>query len=407
MSKILIVAGGGAAGFFCAVNAGRIHPGLKVILLEKSSKLLSKVKVSGGGRCNLTHACFDRKELVNNYPRGRQFVKKAFYKFFTEDTILWFTERGVSLKTEADGRMFPDTDSSQTVIDCLLREAKRYGVEIHLRKEMSHIEKVDDQFHLMSTDGERYSSDYLCIATGGFSKLQNLDWLKKLGHSVEEPVPSLFTFNLPDNLITRLMGITLGKARVRIRETSLSESGPLLITHWGFSGPVVLRLSAWGARELAELNYQFSIAVDWVTEIEEQRLRDHLIESRHSRTGQKITVRNEFDLPGRLWEYLVEMAGISRDLHWQDLSNKLLNVLVQHLKGSIFEVKGKTTFKEEFVTAGGIRLSEIDPQTMQSRICPGLFFAGEVMDVDGITGGFNFQHAWTSGYIAASAIAGK
>lgn len=405
--KRLVVIGGGAAGFFCAINAARLDPALEVIILEKTNKVLSKVKVSGGGRCNVTHACFSIAEMVRKYPRGANFLKKTFHHFFTTDTIAWFKERGVVLKTEADGRMFPVTDSSQTIIDCLLREVNKYGIEVRMSAEVKRLQYEAGGF-MIELSGERdLAADYVCIACGGYPKAAMFDWLKQLGHSIAAPVPSLFTFNMPGNPITQLMGVSVPDAQVRITGSKLSSSGPLLITHWGMSGPAILRLSAWGARELATGNYQFTIQVNWLAAYNENSLREYLQELRFELATQKISNRNPFGLPQRLWDYLLEQSGINGDIRWADLPAAAQNKLIKNCCAQEFAVKGKTTFKEEFVTAGGIMLTEIDANTMQSKLVPGLFFAGEILDVDGITGGFNFQHAWTSGFIAATAIASE
>lgn len=407
MPKTLIVIGGGAAGFFCAVNAARLNPHLKVVILEKSSKLLSKVKVSGGGRCNVTHACFEIAEMIKKYPRGANFVKKSFHQFFTTDTIEWFKARGVALKAEDDGRMFPVTDSSQTIIDCLFGEANKYAVEILMNKEVKGLSRVNGEWSIKFSGSQFMVCDFVCVACGGYPKSAMFDWLKQLGHSIAEPVPSLFTFNLPGNEITRLMGVSVTDALVKIAGSKLTERGPLLITHWGLSGPAVLRLSAWGAREFAVKSYQFTVLINWIPEYNEQQLREKLQELRFEMAPQKIVNKNPFGLPQRLWEYLIYQSRITENMRWADLPAKEQNSLIKNLVSQEFEVKGKTTFKEEFVTAGGIQLSGIDVNTMQSKIAPNLFFAGEVMDVDGITGGFNFQHAWTSGFIAAKTIAGN
>lgn len=405
--KRLVVIGGGAAGFFCAINAARLDPALEVIILEKTNKVLSKVKVSGGGRCNVTHACFSIAEMVRKYPRGANFLKKTFHHFFTTDTIAWFKERGVVLKTEADGRMFPVTDSSQTIIDCLLREVNKYGIEVRMSAEVKHLQYEADGFMIELTGERDLAADYVCIACGGYPKAAMFDWVKQLGHSIAAPVPSLFTFNMPGNPITQLMGVSVPDAQVRITGSKLSSSGPLLVTHWGMSGPAILRLSAWGARELATGNYQFTIQVNWLAAYNENSLREYLQELRFELATQKISNRNPFGLPQRLWDYLLEQSGINGDIRWADLPAAAQNKLIKNCCGQEFAVKGKTTFKEEFVTAGGITLTEIDANTMQSKLVPGLFFAGEILDVDGITGGFNFQHAWTSGFIAATAIASE
>ncbi|NCT94514.1 MAG: NAD(P)/FAD-dependent oxidoreductase [Chitinophagaceae bacterium] len=406
MSKQLIVIGGGAAGFFCAVNAARTNPDLRVVLLEKSNKLLSKVKISGGGRCNTTHACFDIVELVRHYPRGQQFLKKAFHWFNPNHTLEWFRQRGVQLITEADGRMFPSTHQSQTIIDCLLKEADRYGVQVLLHQDVTAIKRSKNGFTLTINKTESVQADYVCVATGGFPKAAMFQWLEELGHTIVSPVPSLFTFNMPGNPVTSLMGVSVPMATVKVSGSKLTASGPLLITHWGMSGPAILRVSAWGARELSDKGYQFSIMVNWLQDYTEQNLRDAWPGIRQTQAAQPMGNKNPFGLPARLWLYLLEQCGISPEQRWADLKSGLQNKLIQYLCAQPFEVRGKTTFKEEFVTAGGIQLAEINPNTMESRKCAGLYFAGEIMDVDGITGGFNFQHAWTSGYIASQAIAG-
>lgn len=403
MAKHLVVIGGGAAGFFCAVNAAAASENLRVTILEKSGKLLSKVKASGGGRCNTTHACFDIAELSRRYPRGQHFVKKAFHWFNPGSTIEWFASRGVELKAEADGRMFPVTDNSQTIVDCLLKEAAKYQVDVQLHSEVKEI-TTGPGFRLTLADGKIMEADFVCIATGGYPKSAMFDWLKQTGHFVEEPVPSLFTFNMPGNGITALMGVSVEHVQVKVQGTKLAQEGPLLITHWGVSGPAVLRLSAWGARILSDRQYRFRVVINWLPAYNEQSLRAEWAALRDEYGGQKTGSKNPFGLPSRLWLFLLQQSGIDEGMRWADLSSKAQNKLISLLVSHEHEVNGKTTFKEEFVTCGGIRLSEIDPSTMQSRIVPNLFFAGEVMDVDGITGGFNFQHAWTSGWLAANTI---
>lgn len=404
MSKKLVVIGGGAAGFFCAVNAARMNPQLAVTIVEKSAKLLSKVKVSGGGRCNTTHACFDLPDLVKKYPRGAQFLKKAFHQFSTKDTIQWFEERKVNLVAEADGRMFPATNDSQTIINCLLQEADRYSVKVILQTEITEIKKAEDQFVLLSSKGNQFQADFLCVACGGYPKTAMFDWLTVLGHTIEKPVPSLFTFNMPGNKISNLMGLSVPMATVKVMGTKLVEQGPLLITHWGMSGPAILKLSAWGARSLADAHYQFNILVNWLSDYNEQSLREDWQIIRTEHAAQKMMNKNPFGLPGRLWNYLLEISEIKEETRWADLPSKEQNRLIQNLTAAEFAVNGKTTFKEEFVTCGGIKLQEIDPNTMESKKLSGLYFAGEIMDIDGVTGGFNFQNAWTSGWIAANAI---
>ena len=404
MSKKLVVIGGGAAGFFCAVNAARMHPGLRVILLEKTNKLLSKVKISGGGRCNVTHALFDIAEMSKRYPRGQNFVKKTFHQFFTTDTIEWFKVRGVRLKAEDDGRMFPITDSSQTIMDCLMNEANLYGVEIRMNSEVKKFKNKNSKIKIELANGQT-DADFACVACGGYPKTSMFQWLQNSGHTISEPVPSLFTFNLPKHPITQLMGVSVEKTRVKTEGSKLVEEGSILITHWGFSGPAVLRLSAWGARELKIKNYEFKVHINWLPDYNEQTLKEQFQSFRVSNPSKKIINHNFGFLPNRLWQFLLEQSGVNNELRFADLSSKIENILIKNLVDYVVEVKGKTTFKEEFVTAGGINLSEVDANTMMSKKIRNLFFAGEILDVDGITGGFNFQHAWTSGWIAAKTIA--
>lgn len=404
-NKKLVVIGGGAAGFFCAVNAARLNPSLQVTLLEKTNKLLAKVRVSGGGRCNVTHACFDIAEMSDKYPRGKNFVKKAFHRFFTQDTINWFEERGVPLCTEADGRMFPESHSSASIIDCLLEEADKYKVEIRVQTNVVSLEKRADKFHI-NLDGDNIiEADFVCIATGGFSKPEQFDWIRQLGHEVENPVPSLFTLNIPQHPITELMGIAVEDAIIKVAGTKLKERGPVLITHWGLSGPAVLRLSAWGARTLHDMDYDFSIQVNWCPEWNPEKIRELIMDYRQFNGAIFIGSKNPFNLPHRLWQFFLKQCGIDNGTRWSDLPAKAQVQLIETITNQSFQVKGKTTFKEEFVTAGGIETSGLDVQTMESKKLPGLYFAGEIINVDGITGGYNFQHAWTSGFIAAQSIA--
>ncbi len=403
-NKKLVVIGGGAAGFFCAVNAARMHPQMQVTIIEKNGKLLSKVKVSGGGRCNVTHACFSMADMIKKYPRGEKFLKKAFHHFFTTDTIRWFEERGVRLKTEADGRMFPTTDNSQTIIDCLLAEASKFKVSIEMSTDVRSIVKENEQWILTTSTDKKITTDYICVAAGGAQKLSQSEWLIKLGHTVEEPVPSLFTFNMPNNPITKLMGLSVENATVRVSGEKVQQSGPLLITHWGMSGPAVLKTSAYAAIILAKKNYDFTAIINWLPEYNEITLKDKMQLLRFDMATTKMQNRNPFLLPSRLWEYLLQVSEVKEDIRWADLPAKEQNKLIKNVCAQEFVVKGKTTFKEEFVTAGGIKTEEIDVNTMQSKLHKGLFFAGEVMNVDGVTGGFNFQNAWTTGWIAARAV---
>lgn len=403
----LIVIGGGAAGFFCAVNAARLCPHLQVTIVEKTNKLLSKVKVSGGGRCNVTHACFSIADMVKKYPRGNNFLKKAFHHFFTTDTIQWFNDRGVPLKTEADGRMFPTTNTSQTIIDCLLKEANKYHIQIMLSTDVVDIQKINSNWQLHTATGNSLQAQFLCIATGGTPKIMQGSSLAALGHSVASPVPSLFTFNIPNHTITQLMGVSVSNAVVKIEGEKIEQQGPLLITHWGMSGPSVLKSSAFGALILAQKNYDFTIIVNWLPSFNETTLRHKVLSLRLQMATTKVKNKNPFLLPTRLWEYLLQQSTVPDEVTWADMPAKAQNLLIKNLCSQPFAVKGKTTFKEEFVTAGGVHTDDIDANTMQSKKQKGLFFAGEVVNVDGVTGGFNFQNAWTTGWLAANGIAAQ
>jgi predicted Rossmann fold flavoprotein len=406
-SQTLVVVGGGAAGFFCAINAAQMSPGLRVIILEKTSKLLSKVKISGGGRCNVTHACFDVDELSKKYPRGERFVKKAFHWFHPTQTFNWFQQRGVTLKTEADGRVFPATNQSQTIIECLMQEANKNGIEIRMQATVEQIAVAENGFDIFLANNRSLHADFLCIATGGYPKRTMFDWLQKTGHIIVEPVPSLFTFNISNHALVALAGVSVTDAVVKISGTKMVQSGPLLITHWGLSGPAVLKTSAWAARLLAEKQYQFTILVNWLGSTTEQALRLQWQQIRNSYANSLMSSKNPFLLPQRLWHYFLKQASIEEQCRWANITAKQQNKLIQLLTADSIEVSGKTTFKEEFVTCGGVSTAEMNSSTMESKLLPQLFFAGEVVDVDGVTGGFNFQFAWTSGWIAAKTIAQK
>lgn len=405
MGKTSIILGGGAAGFFAAINTARLNPDQQVIILEKSNKLLSKVRVSGGGRCNVTHACFDAGLLVKNYPRGEKALRQAFARFAATDAVVWFQERGVQLKTEADGRMFPVTDNSQTIIDCLLREAAHYKVDIRMHTEVTGITTENGQFTLQLADGQTLQCDNLLIATGGHPKASGYELLRKLGHTIVEPVPSLFTFNMPGDSVRELMGVSVEKALVKIPGMKNGQEGPLLITHWGMSGPAILKTSAWGARVLHDTQYRFDARIMWVQGRSEQEWRDLLNIFREQEKQKQVANANPLPVPKRLWDFFIRRAGMHAELRWADVSNKQLNKLLEILLNDTYRVEGKTTFKEEFVTCGGVDLKEVDFKTMESRKVPNLYFAGEVLDIDGVTGGFNFQSAWTTGMIAAHAMA--
>ncbi|UYZ59915.1 BaiN/RdsA family NAD(P)/FAD-dependent oxidoreductase [Hymenobacter latericus] len=400
------VLGGGAAGFFGAIACAEANPALNVILLEKTTKLLSKVRVSGGGRCNVTHHCFSPAQLVQFYPRGGKHLKEPFKQFGAQDTVQWFERRGVRLKTEPDGRMFPVTDSSETVARCLEQAAQRAGVRVLTGTAAERIEPLaGGGFCLHLSGNQELRVQRLLVATGGNAKSAAYDWLRHLGHSICEPVPSLFTFNVPNSPLKELMGVSVPHARVLLAGEKLEYEGPLLVTHWGVSGPSVLKLSAWGARRLHELQYTGTALVSWVPTYTEESMRQWL-QTFRTENGKKIVAANPlFGLPQRLWRTLVEQAGIGAEVRWSELAGKLQNRLLELLLRTPLQVRGKTTFKEEFVTCGGVPLGEIDLKTMESRQVPGLYFAGEVLDIDGITGGFNFQAAWTTGYLAGRAMA--
>jgi predicted Rossmann fold flavoprotein len=392
--KRVVVVGGGAAGFFAALACAEKNPDYQVIILEKSQKVLSKVKVSGGGRCNVTSACFDVKELVKFYPRGEKQLLGPFTKFNPRNTLEWFGARGVKLKAEADGRMFPVTDSSQTIIDCFLEEAKRKGISVKLGAGVEALQKKDNRW-IATTKHEKITCDSVIVTSGSSEQVWRM--LKELELTLVEPVPSLFTFNTKDQRFHGLPGIAVKNATVTIREnTKLKTSGPILITHWGLSGPAVLKLSAWGARELANLNYRFTISINWTGENSKENVLQQLQRLKQTNAKQQISNHPLFSIPIRLWKTLVRADG----LNYGDLSKAKLDEIATSLTNYSFEVTGKSTFKEEFVTAGGVDLNEVDFKTMQSKKHSGLFFAGEVLNIDAITGGFNFQAAWSTGYIA-------
>lgn len=397
--KVAII-GGGAAGFFSALSAKHHHPEAQVTIFEKSKNLLSKVKISGGGRCNVTNATFDIKSLAKNYPRGENQLKKAFSQFAVQDTLDWFENRGVLTYTLPDKCIFPKSDSSQTIIDCFLNEALKLHVEIKTNTAVRNIKPIDKGVFSIETDEETTVFDKVIVATGGQPKQSGLTWLEELGLQVETPVPSLFTFNMPNNPIRDLMGCVVEKTIVKVEGTKLIGDGPTLITHWGMSGPAILKLSAWGARVLANKKYDFAILVNWLNNINEEEVR-HVINTGIKNGGnKKLSSFNPFEITNRLWNFLTYKMEFSEETRWNELSKKSINKMFNTLTLDRYEVKGKTTFKEEFVTAGGVALSEIDFKTMASKKHPNLYFAGEILDIDGITGGFNFQAAWTTGFIA-------
>lgn len=394
----MIVIGGGAAGFFAAISAKQHHPSADVLLLEKSNKLLAKVRVSGGGRCNVTHDQPNIRKLSTHYPRGERFLRKAFEHFSVKDTIAWFVQSGVQLKTEADGRMFPVSDDSGTIIRCLMDEAEERGVRIALQSGVGAIERASNGFKLRMESGGELQADRVIVTTGGHPKAEGYTWLKQLGHTIVQPVPSLFTFNMPGEAIRSLMGVVADPVRARIIGTKLESTGPLLITHWGMSGPAVLRLSAWGARVVQGMGYRFTLQLHWLGGMGEEDVHKAMAQEDHRR--KQTQNANPFPLPRRLWEFLLNKAEIPLEKTWGDVGKKDRNRIVDLLTNDRYAVSGKTTFKAEFVTAGGVALEEVDPLTLQSQKVPGLYFAGEVLDIDGITGGFNFQAAWTTGFLA-------
>jgi predicted Rossmann fold flavoprotein len=400
MPKSIAVIGGGAAGFFSALSAKSANPNCNVFILERSAKVLSKVKISGGGRCNVTNATFEIDALSKHYPRGERFLRKAFAQFNAQSTVDWFESRGIRLKTYPDNCIFPQSNTSQSIIDCFLLDATAKNIEVIYQFHVQEIRKDNEVFTITSITGNEMKADAVIVTVGGQPKRSGISWVENLGHTIIEPVPSLFTFNMPNESIRELMGNVVEKSTVKIEGTKLMGQGPLLVTHWGMSGPAILQLSAWGARVLEGLNYQFFVLVNWLNETSEESLRGVLAATMTQHGAKKMSNLNPFPVTNRLWEFLVQRAEINPENRWNELGKKSLNKLVNTLLNDRYAVSGKTTFKEEFVTAGGVSLSEIEVKSMESKIIAGLYFAGEVMDIDGITGGFNFQAAWTTGFIA-------
>lgn len=418
----IIVIGGGAAGFFGAVTCASAHPYAQVTLLEAGRQPLSKVRISGGGRCNVTHACFDPALLVQNYPRGSKALRGAFTRFHAKDTVAWFESQGVKLKTESDGRMFPVTDNSETIVNCLMNAAEDAGVRFRLGTPVKSIEpqhsrltgEIEDRnptpwaFEVELKTGEILRCDRILLATG--SNPQGYAIVQALGHKIESPVPSLFTFNIPDPRLQDLAGVSVNNAHLRLPEagkTLKEQTGPLLITHWGLSGPAVLKLSAWGARFLHDHHYQTPLLVNWLPQYNEESLRQMLLAVKSQLPRRQVTTSCPVPIPKRLWESLVASVGIGAEERWAEVSKKALNQLIQELIQGQYSIKGKGIFKEEFVTCGGVSLKEVDFKTMESRLVPGLYFAGEILDIDGVTGGFNFQSAWTTGWLAGQAMGNR
>lgn len=402
MKKRVIIIGGGAAGFFCAANLDQDKT--EVIILEKHTKFLQKVKVSGGGRCNLTHNCSDPAIMSAAYPRGSRQLRQAFSRFFTSDTINWFLDRGLKTKSEADGRMFPVTDNSEDVIRVLEEEVKRKGFKLWTGSGVRKLSKTAKGFLITLENGNELEAEVLVIATGGYQKAGQYEWLNPSGHTIEQPVPSLFTFNVPDKSIHAIAGNSVEKAVVKLKGMKLETSGPLLFTHWGFSGPAVLKLSSLAARELAEKKYEFEFTINWTPGFKQDQIKTILEKAIGENENKFMRTFSPFKVSSAIWSFILNRAEIGEDFRWKDLRGKKMNVLIERLSNDEYHAKGKTTFKEEFVTCGGIKLSEIDFKTMQSKLQPGLFFCGEVLDIDGITGGYNFQAAWTTSWIAAQTI---
>jgi predicted Rossmann fold flavoprotein len=402
----VIVIGGGAAGFYAATQACEMKP-LRVLILEKSNKVLAKVKISGGGRCNVTHNCFNPFQLATHYPRGEKALKNIFKVFDAEKTAEWFEQSGVELKTENDGRMFPVTDNSQTIIDCLMGKSFQLAIKLELSEGVVEVRKESDHFLITTQSGKSYESKNVVIATGGSPNSQSYDWIRKLGHSIVPPIPSLFTFNDSEKKFNDLMGVSVPDGEVRIAGSKFVQRGPVLITHWGLSGPAVIKLSAWAADYLHGVNYDFTALVSWVGPMREDDMKSTLDSFKKTKAKQKVISNPQFGLPQRLWTKLCELSGIEETKIWSELALKYSNRLMEFLIRCPFQIKGKTTFKEEFVTCGGVDLKDVNLETMESKVVSGLYFAGEVLNIDGETGGFNFQAAWSTGYLAAKAIASK
>lgn len=400
----VIVIGGGAAGFFGAIACALSHPHTQVTILEAGSEPLSKVRISGGGRCNVTHHCFDPAQLAQNYPRGGKALRGAFTRFQPQDTVAWFAQRGVKLKTETDGRMFPVTDSSATIVNCLLSTAQEAGITLRTRAKVIYVKKSAQGFEIELNTGEVLHGDRLLLATG--SQALGYQWAQQLGHTIKSPVPSLFTFTINDLRLKDLAGVSVDPVllRLQVEKTKLEQKSPLLITHWGLSGPAVLKLSAWGARLLHEHRYQLPLWINWLPDETPETLRQALLSVKTEFPKRKVANYLPFPLPKRLWQQLVQFLEISPEVSWAELSKKALNSLIQELNRGEYHIKAKGVFKEEFVTCGGVNLKEINFKTMESKCCSGLYFAGEILDIDGVTGGFNFQSAWTTGWIAGQSM---
>ncbi|WP_414565325.1 MULTISPECIES: NAD(P)/FAD-dependent oxidoreductase [unclassified Anabaena] len=402
----IVVIGGGAAGFFGAIACAKANPHAQVTLFEASRQPLAKVLISGGGRCNVTHACFEPQRLIQNYPRGSRALLGAFTRFQAQDTVAWFSAHGVHLKTEADGRMFPITDNSETIVECLVKAAAKSGIELRIGTPVVTVKQLaqNQGFEIFGKSGATKQCDRLLLATG--SNPVGYKIAREFGHHIEPPVPSLFTFNIPDAKLRSLAGISVDPVQLRLDtgKPQLTQTGPLLITHWGMSGPAVLKLSAWGARFLHQNHYQAKLLVNWLPDLHQEQVRQKILAVKTQWANKAIALHRGVDLPHRLWQYIVDRVDISTEDRWAGLSNKKLNQLVQELIQGEYLINGKGVFKEEFVTCGGVNLKEVNFKTMESKLIPGLYFAGEILDIDGITGGFNFQSAWTTSYLAGNAM---
>ena len=403
MKKVIII-GGGAAGFFTAINAKEMNPELDITILEKGKEVLQKVKISGGGRCNVTHACFEPKELVQFYPRGEKELLGPFHQFMTGDTFEWFENNGIPLKIEKDNRVFPESNSSQTIVDCFLNKTKRLGISVLKNHGVTTIQKQANSW-LVITKKQQFVCDAVVMAAGSSKKVWELS--KTLRHSIISPVPSLFTFNIKDARIKDLLGISVPNASVQLEDTNLEASGPLLITHWGMSGPAILKLSAFGARVLSEKNYEYQVQVNWLSR-PTHKIVNVLLNLKKKHSKKQVIVRSPFEeIPKRLWERFVLATTIKTTFNWADVSHDQIDALANQLTKSVFTAKGKSTFKEEFVTAGGVDLREINFKNFESKLQKNLFFVGEVLNIDAVTGGFNFQNAWTGGWLCAKALASR
>jgi len=401
----IVVIGGGAAGFFGAIACAEANPQAQVTLIEASRQPLAKVLISGGGRCNVTHACFSPEELVLNYPRGGKSLRGAFTRFQPLDTVDWFAAHGVNLKTEADGRMFPITDRSETIAECLIKAAFTAKLELSIGTPVISVTRHNEGFEILLKSGEKKYCDRLLLATG--SSIIGHKIARELGHHIETPVPSLFTFNIADPKLQALAGISVTPVNLRLSlpgKHQLQQTGPLLITHWGISGPAVLKLSAWGARILQENRYQAKLLINWLPNLSQEEVRQKLLSIKQEWGKKPVALHRGVDLPHRLWQYIIARISITTEDRWAEIPNKILNQLVQEISQGEYLISGKGAFKEEFVTCGGVSLKEVNFKTMESKLVPGLYFAGEVLDIDGITGGFNFQSAWTTAYLAGQAM---